>query len=43
MYKEKKVKCPECGKEGLPKVWAGYYPPHCDECGHQAKKTEIKC
>ena len=42
-YKERKVKCPKCGKEGLPETWMGYYPPKCSECGHQAKDIKIEC
>ena len=43
MYKERDVKCPECGKEGLPRLWLGIDPPICNQCGYQAKKPKIIC
>ncbi len=43
MNKERKVKCPNCGEEGLPRLWLGYNPPRCDKCGHQAEKPKLEC
>ena len=42
MYKERKAKCPKCGKEGLPKIWHGFDRPICSECGYQAEKPKIE-
>ena len=36
-----KVKCPNCGKETMPKIWNGFNPPICPECGHQGENIKI--
>ena len=41
MIKDKE-KCPKCGKETMPKVWNGFNPPICDNCGYKAKNIEVE-
>lgn len=43
MYKDK-TKCPNCGEETIPKLWMGYNPPVCEECGKPAwTNPKIEC
>jgi len=39
---KEKVRCPKCGKLTMPKVWSGFNPPVCDNCGYQGENIKVE-